>query len=37
LETLTAASAMAITSNTTKFDSWQNGSDEIPMREARPL
>jgi hypothetical protein len=37
LETMTAAAAMAVTNNITKFDAWQNGADEIPMREARPL
>jgi hypothetical protein len=37
LETMSAAAAMAVTNNTTKFNAWQNGADEIPMREARPL
>ena len=37
LETMTAAAAMAITNNTAKFNAWQSGADEIPMREARPL
>lgn len=37
VETMTTAAAMAVTNNTTKFDAWQNGADEIPMRDARPL
>jgi hypothetical protein len=37
VETMTAAAAMAVTNNTTKFNAWQNGADEIPMREARTL
>jgi hypothetical protein len=37
LETMTAAAAMAVTNDTAWFTAWQNGADEIPMREARPL
>ena len=37
LETMTVAAAMAVTNDAAKFSAWQNGDDEIPMREARPL
>jgi hypothetical protein len=37
LETMTAAAAMAVTNNTTKFNAWQSGTDEIRTRDARPL
>ncbi len=37
VETMTAAAATAVTNNTSKFNAWQSGADEIPMRDARPL
>jgi hypothetical protein len=37
LETMTSAAAMAVTNDLAKYNAWRSGSEEIPMREARPL
>jgi hypothetical protein len=36
LETLAAAASLAVTNDTAKYAAWRTGTDEIPMREARP-
>lgn len=37
LETLAAAASLAVTNDTAKYQAWESGADEVPMREARPI
>jgi hypothetical protein len=37
LEVLAAAAGLAVTNDTTKYEAWQAGTEEVPMREARRL
>lgn len=36
LETLAAATSLAVTNDTTKYQEWRNG-EELPMRDSRPV